>query len=218
MPLPLTCAPDATKRGINFRVSYYGSRASLRSGRPRGTIMSMIEPPTGPGVLGQGVRLTNWQMVEGGEIVRRFPAFGEILALVERKKGERRMATRRDIDPVTFKRFLPLITLFDLVRDRSGAVVDATIRLMGTEVVHFYGEFTGRPVSAYPDPAVPARIIACGNYLVRHRVPVAASVDGLREGKKHVGLRILYVPLSEDDVRVDRAVSFSLFYFPSLER
>ncbi|MFQ5346472.1 MAG: PAS domain-containing protein [Rhodothalassiaceae bacterium] len=178
----------------------------------------MMNPPTGPGVLGQGVRLTNWQMVEHGAIVRRFPAFGEILALIARKKGERRMATRRDIDPVIFKRFLPLMTLYDLVRDRAGEVVDATIRLMGTEVVHFYGEFTGRPVSAYPDPAVPARILACCNHVVRHRVPVAASVDGLRQGKKHVGLRILYVPLSEDDIRVERAVSFSLFYFPSLER
>ncbi len=171
-----------------------------------------------PGALGDGITLTNWRMVEGEEQICGLPPFADILRILDRKRGTRRMLSRADIDPVAFKLYLPRMTLYELVFDRAGAVDDAMIRLMGTEVVHFYGEFTGRRVSQYPDRAVPTRIVSCLSHLVRHRTPVAATVDGIRKGKKHVGLKILYVPLSEDDIRVNRALSFSFFHFPSLER
>ncbi len=178
----------------------------------------MTDPIPEPGALGDGVTLTNWRIVEGEENICGLPPFADILRILDRKKGARGMLSRADVDPVAFKRYLPRMTLFELEFDREGTVGDAMIRLMGTEVVHFYGEFTGRRVSEYPDRAVPRRIISCLSYLVRHRVPVAATVDGIRKGKRHVGLRILYVPLSDDEVRVNRALSFSFYYFPSLER
>ncbi len=178
----------------------------------------MTEPTPEPGALGAGITLTNWRLVEGEESVRGLPPFADVLRILENRKGGRCMLSRADIDPKAFKRFLPHMALYELELDRAGAVSDATIRLMGTEVVHFYGEFTGRRVSEYPDRAVPARVLSCLGYLVRHRTPVAATVDGIRNDKKHVGLRILYVPLSDDDIRVNRALSFSFFHFPSLER
>ena len=86
------------------------------------------------------------RLVESGditsELIRRMTSY------LTRKRGDRPMATREDIDPVELREFLPYMVLVDI----QANPLRVFYRLVGTRIVEFYGEFTGtwmheRPIS-----------------------------------------------------------------------
>lgn len=71
----------------------------------------------------------------------RSPLLREAFKLRNSKRGNRRMASRADFDPVEMPRLLSSIILIDVESD--GARL--RIRLAGTKVVDMYGrDYTGR--------------------------------------------------------------------------
>ena len=56
-----------------------------------------------------------------------------------RKRGERPMSSRADIDPTEIREFLPYVVLADIQDDP----LRVYYRLVGTRIAEFYGEFTG---------------------------------------------------------------------------
>jgi hypothetical protein len=65
-----------------------------------------------------------------------------------RKRGDRPLSSRADIDPTEIREFLPYVVLVDIQDDP----LRVYYRLVGTRIAEFYGEFTGtwmhdRPIS-----------------------------------------------------------------------
>ena len=69
-------------------------------------------------------------------------------AYLARKRGDRALSSRADIDPTEIREFLPYMVLVDIQIDP----LRVFYRLVGTRIAEFYGEFTGtwmhdRPIS-----------------------------------------------------------------------
>jgi hypothetical protein len=133
------------------------------------------------------------RLVEAGEIgsdmVRRM---AEYLA---RKRGERDMASRNDIDPVEMREFLPYVVLVDIQQDP----LRVFYRLVGTRIVEFYGEFTNTWMherSLSPE----YRAIAENIYtrLIETRAPVYGITEMRTRYDAIVSYEWGYFPLSSD--------------------
>lgn len=137
--------------------------------------------------------------VDEADITDRFVEPGDITSdlirrmagYLTRKRGERAMASRNDIDPVEIREFLPHMVLVDIQADP----LRVYYRLVGTRIVEFYGEFTGtwmheRKISDE------YRQIAEGIY--RRLLETGAPVYGVTEMR----------------TRYDAVVSYEWGYFP----
>jgi len=120
-------------------------------------------------------------------------------AYLVRKRGERAMASRADIDPTEIREFLPYVVLVDIENDP----LRVYYRLVGTRIAEFYGEFTGtwmhdRPISdAY-------RQIAENIYrtLIDSKAPVYGVTEMRTRSDAMVSYEWGYFPLSNDGVTV----------------
>jgi hypothetical protein len=115
--------------------------------------------------------------------------------------ASRRMPARSDLDPLSVPKLLPNIGLIE-VTDGLG---DARFRLAGTRLHDVYGkEITGKRIDQVFSGA-------CADYwrrihgrVVENGLPLQGVVRGPAEGRDHVVLFWLRLPLSEDGGRVDR--------------
>jgi hypothetical protein len=120
-------------------------------------------------------------------------------AYLARKRGERAIASRADIDPTEIREFLPYVVLVDIESDP----LRVYYRLVGTRIAEFYGEFTGtwmhdRPISdAY-------RQIAENIYrtLIETKAPVYGVTEMRTRTDAMVSYEWGYFPLSNDGVNV----------------
>jgi hypothetical protein len=146
-----------------------------------------------------------------------------------RSAGERAMPARSDLDPLKVPRLLPYLGLIDL---RDG-LDKGLFRLAGTRLRDIYGkEITGKrlgEVFAGDSAAYWRRV----HFKVAERgLPAHGVVRGPAEGRDHVVLFWLRLPLSEDGGRVDRILchdvagpseagqapsDFTLYHYPRVE-
>ncbi len=118
-----------------------------------------------------------------------------------RSAGSRRMPARSDLDPVKVPRLLPHLGLIDV----GNGIEQASFRLAGTRLRDVYGqEITGKKVDEVfcGDCAdywrrIHSRVMETGH-------PLHGVVRGPAEGRDHILLFWLRLPLSEDGRRVDR--------------
>jgi hypothetical protein len=119
--------------------------------------------------------------------------------------GSRRMPARGDIDPFKVPKLLPSMGLIDI----AGGLDDARFRLAGTRLYDVYGEeITGKRVD---------RVFAgaCADYwrnvhgaVLERRSPLHGVVRGPAEGRDHIVMFWMRLPLSEDGEDVDRILCF----------
>ncbi|MEZ5874529.1 MAG: PAS domain-containing protein [Hyphomicrobiales bacterium] len=115
--------------------------------------------------------------------------------------GERAMPARSDLDPLKAPRLLPHLGVIDL---RDG-VDQGLFRLAGTRLRDIYGqEITGKRIDQVFSGdcsdywgRIHGRVVQMGS-------PAHGVVRGPAEGRDHVILFWLRLPLSEDGGRVDR--------------
>lgn len=116
-----------------------------------------------------------------------------------RKRGERPMSSRADIDPTEIREFLPYVVLADIQDDP----LRVYYRLVGTRIAEFYGEFTGtwmhdRPISdAYRKVA--ERIYRA---LIDTKAPVYGITEMRTRSDAMVSYEWGYFPLSNDGLNV----------------
>jgi hypothetical protein len=124
-----------------------------------------------------------------------------------RSAGARRMPARSDLDPFKVPRLLPSIGLIDV---RNG-LEQAAFRLAGTRLHDIYGqEITGksaREVFAGQQAEYWRRV---HDRVIGRGLPLHGVVRGPAEGRDHVVLFWLRLPLSEDGGRVDRILCYDV--------
>lgn len=119
--------------------------------------------------------------------------------------GLRSMPSRSDLDPFSVPKLLPCIGLIDV----TGGLEEARFRLAGTRLHDVYGEeITGKRID---------QVFAgsCADYwhrvharVVDHATPLHGVVRGPAEGRDHIVLFWLRLPLSQDGSRVDRILCY----------
>ncbi|MGH6736114.1 MAG: PAS domain-containing protein [Methyloceanibacter sp.] len=115
--------------------------------------------------------------------------------------GHRPMPARSDLDPLKVPRLLPHLGLIDL---RDG-VDQGLFRLAGTRLRDIYGqEITGKRIGEVFSGDCAAYWRRIHGRVARERVPAHGVVRGPAEGRDHVVLFWLRLPLSEDGGQVDR--------------
>ena len=118
-----------------------------------------------------------------------------------RSAGARPMPARSDLDPLKVPQLLPNLGLID-VRDGADR---ARFRLAGTRLHEIYGqEITGKradEVFAGETASYWSRVHA---RIVETRFPLAGAVRGPAEGRDHIVLFWMRLPLAEDGENVDR--------------
>jgi hypothetical protein len=124
-----------------------------------------------------------------------------------RLAGSRSMPARSDLDPLKVPSLLPSIGLID-VRD---GLEQAAFRLAGTRLHDIYGqEITGksaREVFAGQQAEYWRRV---HDRVTGRGLPLHGVVAGPAEGRDHVVLFWLRLPLSDDGGRVDRILCYDV--------
>jgi len=119
--------------------------------------------------------------------------------------GARRMPARSDINPFSVPKLLPCIGLIDLTE----GLAEARFRLAGTRLRDVYGEeITGKRID---------RVFAgaCADYwheiharVAEEGLPLHGVVRGPAQGRDHIVLSWLRLPLSQDGAQVDRILCY----------
>jgi len=123
----------------------------------------------------------------------------------ERKRGDRRMPRRADIDPEIPPRLLPGITLVDVVADARRYVY----RLVGTMEVEVRGfDPTGRSVEEAYFGENAEDATACYDRVVETRTPVLDPKPFLERRRGYSGAESLFLPLSSDGAAVNMILVF----------
>jgi len=73
-----------------------------------------------------------------------------LLQLFHDRTGGERLLKRSDFSPVDLKPFLVNIVIMDVVYGDDGLICDGIVRLMGSGLSAFYGEYTGRSILLHP--------------------------------------------------------------------
>jgi hypothetical protein len=115
--------------------------------------------------------------------------------------GSRPMPARSDLDPLKVHRLLPHLGLIDV----KGGLDEAVFRLAGTRLHDIYGqELTGKRAGEVFSGECAAYWRRIHQRVVETGSPLHGVVRGPAQGRDHVLLFWLRLPLSEDGGRVDR--------------
>jgi len=140
------------------------------------------------------------------------PRLQEAYRYWQRKRGDRALASRRDLDPAEIPRLLPHVMLVEV--HEGGRY---RYRLIGTENVREHGmDATGRYLDeVLPGPVYRAHVLQLYDECVRERRPVYSeslflSPDG-NQPERH--LKVLFVPLSDDGEHVNMMFVVQLFFY-----
>lgn len=115
--------------------------------------------------------------------------------------GARAMPARADLDPLKVPRLLPNLGLIDL----RGGFDQGLFRLAGTRLRDVYGkEITGRRLSDVFSGESAAYWQSIHARVAEEAMPAHGVIRGPAEGREHVVLFWLRLPLSDDGGRVDR--------------
>ena len=119
--------------------------------------------------------------------------------------GSRAMPARSDINPFSVPKLLPCIGLIDLTEGLGGA----RFRLAGTRLREVYGEeITGKRIDRVFAGACMDYWHQVHNRVAEGGVPLHGVVRGPVQGRDHILLFWLRLPLSQDGTHVDRILCY----------
>jgi hypothetical protein len=133
-------------------------------------------------------------------------AHEELFAYWASLRSSGRLPCRADIDPGSFKRHLPTISLIDVLSETG----DFRMRLAGTALYGVYGrEITGRSLSEIYGAAADYWRSELAQ-VVRERRPSVGAHNLAWRGASHLSLLWLRLPLSSNGRDVDMIMGFDV--------
>jgi len=114
----------------------------------------------------------------------------------ERTGGGARLLKRSDFSPMDIKPYLTNIMILDMICDDKGAVLDGVIRLMGSNVAAYYGEFTGKLISEHASEAG-ERFVASAQAVIDANGPsIGRSDQSIPDGER-LSVKTCWIPISD---------------------
>lgn len=133
--------------------------------------------------------------------------FDAVMTFFEGKTEGRRMARRSDFTPAELQKYLPNLVLFELKYDID-EVEDIYCQVCGSKCIALYGEVTSTWLSTFEYQDVFIRIKNRCQLAADKCQEFAITTQVLLKDKEQIALRTLYVPLSEDNKRVNKILVF----------
>ena len=119
--------------------------------------------------------------------------------------GVRRMPARSEINPFGVPKLLPCIGLIDL----TGGLEEARFRLAGTRLRDIYGEeITGKRIDGVFAGARADYWREVHAQVADEGLPLHGVIRGPAQGREHIVLFWLRLPLSQDGAKVDRILCY----------
>lgn len=113
----------------------------------------------------------------------------------------RSMPARSDIDPCRMRDFLPQVSLIDI----SSGMGDASVRLAGSRLREVYGiELTGMRLAEVEWGEKRSYWQGVYSDILAGGAPLAGTVTAPLASREHLTLHWLRLPLSDDDVSVNK--------------
>jgi len=157
-------------------------------------------------------------IIDLSEKINKATALQKILLdyFVEKTNGSR-LARREDLIPSEIIKLLPNISLFDLFYGKNGEIIDMHFRLLGTALVKFYGEWTGKHLNQGPEeeklvnvfPATYHRVISLAEACVLNKAPVSIHSERVSEDLPHLQLNSMFIPMSDDGKLINILCGFT---------
>lgn len=134
-----------------------------------------------------------------------------LVKFFERKTGGKRLARRDDFDPMEITKYLPYIALFELDIKDKGKINNIKIRLVGTALANFYGEWTGHELIGderessiqQAHPETHNRILVLTEMVLKKKKPIILYCDQVSDNRSHWQIKILAIPFSRNGTEVD---------------
>lgn len=121
------------------------------------------------------------------------------------------LLSRADVKPHELKPYLLNMVILGLVMDDQGALSDLLLRLIGSNVEHFYGNMTGRSIVEHSNKNAAARAMNSVAKVIDLRAPVLADTRGRLPDGNDLSVRSLYIPLAGDGENIDQIVVYVEF-------
>lgn len=145
------------------------------------------------------------------------PMVLEILNYWYAKRGDRRMPTPADIDPIDFARYMPNLMMLQVEYEPFRL----TYRLIGEKVAHTHGaNYRGRSVLDIDEEAPKFGTLLFELYkaVAELRRPVGVGGELKFAGTGLMNFEAVYMPLSEKGERTDRIFTVTSYVEVSLEQ
>lgn len=133
------------------------------------------------------------------------------------KTGGKRMARREDLVPEELTGYLPFITLFDLDFDENEKLETVRVRLLGTGMASFYGEWTGENFDEAGAetllqkklPATYKRIMSLIGTVLDKKTPITMKSQQISEDRPHLYVSNLVIPLCDENDNINMIFLYS---------
>jgi len=126
------------------------------------------------------------------------------MAYFEKKTGGTRLPRRNDISPLDLKDILPEVCFVVPIFNDAGVFYDAIVKLEGTKISTYYGEFTGKSIFGHSSPIVGERIFEAVKKVLDSKAAVVAKTGSKSRQQQRVRIKTLYTPMAEDGVNIDQ--------------
>ena len=130
------------------------------------------------------------------------------LSKIETLKKGRQFCKRSDFNPADFKAELSGIVLMDVFYNNAGSFKDAKIRLLGSSISEFYGEYGGHSLLEVTPVETRERTIIALNKVLETRNIVGMSVEQNDIKKPYFHSEAVFSPLSEDGDVINKILGF----------
>jgi len=127
----------------------------------------------------------------------------DLMQFFHGKTGGKRLLRRSDFSPMELKRKLVNTVILDVVYDEYGNPTDGIIRVMGSVLTAFYGEYTGKNIMSHPSDSGP-RFMTAAKLINEMRCPVIGRSEQGLPDRPTVNVTTLFVPISDDGERVNQ--------------
>jgi len=148
--------------------------------------------------------LDSFELVAAADERRSDPEIERIMAYFEFKTGGRRLPKRGDISPLELKDILPEVCFIVPIFNEEGVFCDATVKLEGTEISDYYGEFTGKSIFGHQSTIVGKRIYDAVKKVLDSQAAVVAKTGAISQGECQPRVKTIYAPMAEDGMNIDQ--------------
>jgi len=150
------------------------------------------------------------QSTEIPNFVAKDPRIGEFLAYWSTKRAGRVMPSRSDLDPIDIPKFLPYVSLLDVIPDVP-IEQRYRVRLFGTKLVDLHErDWTGRSIFDVTSRDAAQRLAQAGEFVINHRRPWFSTGNLYWAPRRwHLSFEVLILPLSQDQQNVNMLIAFT---------
>lgn len=131
------------------------------------------------------------------------PMIAQLVLYFWAKSKNKKRISRNDFNPSENKSLLHNISILEPIY-KNDQLAEIFVRLIGTGVVEFYGENTGKLVSSHANPVIRGRIETLFRKAFDTKKIIVGTSSSFDDEKTYIKLAVVYIPFFDDKDDPDR--------------